>query len=162
VSLHCWLAGRAVASDESTDRATHNFLLYKPPCPLSQPPRPLFLFLCQLTTDAHTRTTYSTINHSNHHHHRRSSRASASTAELRPIDHWCSIGRVRHARKLNSLSALGHSYFSYRRSSTVWRTFASDQTRFLILYPPSRLRPRLNRNATFDAMASCSIYYHQA
>jgi hypothetical protein len=113
------LAGWAVASDESI--ATHNFLLpIQASVPtLSTADAPTVLFLCQLPCCTHTRTTQyhqppqppSIIVRLNHRN-----------TSYRPL---VQIGRVRHARKLNSVSALGHSYFSYS-SSNVWRTFASD------------------------------------
>jgi hypothetical protein len=82
-SLHCWPAGWAVASDESI--ATHNFSLYKPPCPLSQPPpHPL---LCSFASSLHTHAPRNIINH---HDRRRSS--CASTTEILLIDHWCRSG----------------------------------------------------------------------
>lgn len=109
------LAGWAVASDESI--ATHNFLLpIQASVPtLSTAAAPTVLFFCQLACYTHTRTTqyYQSLrppliivrlNHRN--------------TSYRPL---VQIGRVRHARKLNSVSALGHSYFS----STAVATFGA-------------------------------------
>ena len=145
-SLHCWLAGLLQATSR---------------------PRPITFHYTNTRAHSLNRRTHCFVPLPTHSSPRTTSPSPTVAVDQRapqPPNYvlstiGASIGRVRHARKLNSLSALGHSYFSYSSSSTVWRTFPSDQTRFLILYPPSRLRPRLNRNATFDAMASRSICY---
>lgn len=110
-SLHCWPASWLGCCKRRFHR-----------------PRPITFLIIQGRLRAHSRTRHThcfcsfansqlaTTTHApqtiHRAIHRRRRSARASTAELRPIDHWCSIGRVRHARKPNSLSALGHSYFS--------------------------------------------------